>query len=295
MPPGKYVVAVSGGVDSTVLLDVLAKQNDLELVVAHFNHGIREDAGEDEELVRAAAAAKNVPYIYDKVRLGAGASEAAAREARYDFLRRAAKEHNAKIATAHHQDDVLETAILNMLRGTRRLGLSSLQSNEEIVRPLLGVPKKEIIAYANEHHLSWHEDSTNANEKYLRNYVRRNVVPRLGEEGRSKMLAHIQTARELNAEIEALMHDMLRDVATFGRRWFIMLPHDVSLEFLAAFLRRNQLRDFNANELQRLVVAIKTSMPGKRADVHNGALLEIGKTDVKLTTTSSSQNKRFNV
>ncbi len=296
MPPGKYVVAVSGGVDSMVLLDVLVGQTGLELIVAHFNHGIREDADEDERLVREAAAKYDLAYIYDKVRLGAGASEDVARRARYGFLLRVAREHSAKIITAHHQDDVLETAILNILRGTGRRGLSSLRSNEEIVRPLLNVPKKEIMAYAQELGLTWHEDSTNADERYLRNYVRHRIVPRLGKEGRSKMLARLQTAGEHNDEIEMILRELLpQNATTFQRAAFTMLPHDVSLEFLAAILRNNNVRDFNARELQRLVAAIKTLPPGKRVDVHAGDWLEIGKTDVKLTTTSVSQNKRFNV
>src|SRR5690348_16932946 len=107
--PGKYIVAVSGGVDSMVLLNLLAKSKGLDLIIAHFEHGIRSDSKEDLELVRAAAAHYGLPFVWEHGHLGPNASEAAAREARYTFLRRVRAEHAAKaIVTAHHQDDLLE-------------------------------------------------------------------------------------------------------------------------------------------------------------------------------------------
>src|SRR5438445_4950610 len=114
--PGSYAVAVSGGVDSVVLLDILAKRDDLELAVAHFDHGIREDSVEDRHFVEGLAKNYGLPFIYEEGSLGPKSSEAEAREARYKFLRQAQKKAGAKaIITAHHQDDLLETAILNML------------------------------------------------------------------------------------------------------------------------------------------------------------------------------------
>src|SRR5665213_4424111 len=102
--PGKYALAVSGGVDSMALLDMLAKKPGVNLVVAHFNHGIRGDSGHDEKLVKQAAAAYGLIFELGAARLGKGASEAAAREARYDFLNRVMKKHQADaIISAHHQ------------------------------------------------------------------------------------------------------------------------------------------------------------------------------------------------
>jgi tRNA(Ile)-lysidine synthetase-like protein len=127
LPKGRYVVAVSGGVDSVVLLDALSKLPNLELVVAHLDHGIREDSIEDRRFVASLAASYGLVFEYGEGRLGSGASEATAREARYNFLRGVKMKHDAKaIITAHHQDDLIETAILNMLRGTGRKGLTSL-------------------------------------------------------------------------------------------------------------------------------------------------------------------------
>lgn len=157
--PGKYVVAVSGGVDSMALLDLLQAHGDYELVVAHLDHGIRSDSGEDRQLVEQAAEAVGLPFFYKEAKLGAGTSEAAARKVRYAFLNKIkTKQGAAAIITAHHQNDVLETAIINIIRGTGRKGLTSLGSNE-IVRPLLNVSKAALIQYAKKHNLQWREDS----------------------------------------------------------------------------------------------------------------------------------------
>ena len=127
--PGRYVLAVSGGVDSMVLLNLLQQQPDVQLTIAHFDHGIRTDSADDRRLVQAAARFYGLPVVYHEGQLGADASEATARQARYEFLRTVRLVANAKaIITAHHQDDVLETAILNMLRGTGRRGNRSFKS-----------------------------------------------------------------------------------------------------------------------------------------------------------------------
>jgi tRNA(Ile)-lysidine synthetase-like protein len=220
--PGKYVVAVSGGVDSVVLLDLLRMYPGVHVVVAHFDHGIRDDSHLDRAHVQTLAQRYQLPFVYDKGRLGPGASEADARTARYDFLRKAQVASSADaIITAHHQDDVLETAIINLLRGTGRKGLSSLTSGEGIIRPLLEVPKSEIIDYAKRHRLQY-------------------------------------TQGDLD------------------REWFILLPHAVSREVMASWLRGRNIRDFDRHALERLTVAGKTAEHGKVIDIVRGHKMKVG-------------------
>jgi tRNA(Ile)-lysidine synthase len=234
--PGKYVVAVSGGVDSMVLLDLLRQMPGVELVVAHFEHGVRQDSDEDRKMVQATAEKYGLTFVFDRGNLGAGVSEAAAREARYNFLRRVQKEQGARaIITAHHQDDLIETAIVNILRGTGRKGLSALGSGEHLVRPLLNVPKKDLLAYAKAHNLAWHEDSTNADDHYLRNYIRHQIMPRLGKDGRTQIVKHIEQAREANEELDALLAAQKPlSSPELDRRWFISLPYDIAASSTAA-------------------------------------------------------------
>jgi tRNA(Ile)-lysidine synthase len=290
--PGTYVVAVSGGVDSMVLLDLLRQLPGLTLVVAHFEHGIREDSDEDRKLVEATAKQYKLPFVCEHGNLGAGASEATARNVRYDFLRRVQAERGAQaIITAHHQDDLLETAVINMLRGTGRKGLSSLAHSPGIVRPLLHVDKQAILAYAQEHHIVWHEDSTNASDAYLRNYIRHHVMPRLGKSGRSQLLGHVKKAQETNPIIDALLSQDLATHSTDGamdKEWFIELPYDISCEVMATWLRQNSIRTFDRKTIERLVAGAKTVRPGKLLDVNAGYFLKVNKANLQLTSRITS-------
>src|SRR4051812_4288271 len=104
LEPGKYVVAVSGGIDSVVLLDLLCANPALQLVVAHFDHGIREDSAEDAAFVAALATLQGLEFVTGTAQLGAAASEDTARKARYEFLENVRARHGAAgVVTAHHQ------------------------------------------------------------------------------------------------------------------------------------------------------------------------------------------------
>jgi tRNA(Ile)-lysidine synthetase-like protein len=281
---GKYVVAVSGGVDSMVLLDLLRQMSGLELVVAHFDHGIRPDSTEDRELVEAKAKHYGLPFVFEEAKLGKGASEATARQVRYDFLHRVKSENEADaIITAHHQDDMLETAIINLLRGTGRKGLSSLRSTDDIKRPLLNIPKSEIQKYAKKHKLEWREDSTNQDESYLRNYVRHRLLPHLSETEKNRLLQIINQAAETNEQLD---HELLQllpvDAGNLSRKDIIALSHAEARELMAAWLRSNHLRDFDRSTLERMVVAAKTGRPGKQIDVFKKVTMRIGRSDLAL-------------
>jgi tRNA(Ile)-lysidine synthetase-like protein len=280
LPKGTYVVAVSGGVDSMVLLDMLAKKLkpkdkkqklETQLIVAHFDHGVRQDSAQDRELVQHVASQYGLMFVYDQAHLGPGVSEAVARKARYNFLRTV--QHTAAasaIVMAHHQDDMLETAIINILRGTGRKGLSSLKSDGDIIRPLLHLTKKDILDYAKQHKIAWHEDSTNKDDRYLRNYVRHKIITKFDKSQRNQLLKHILDAKKLNAQIDELLINSLHmqpGVNLLDREWFIMLPHAVALEFLAEWLRARGVTDFDSKLLEKLVHAIKTYTAGKRIDI----------------------------
>ena len=292
IPAGKYIVAVSGGVDSMALLHALRACPGLELVVAHFDHGIRPDSAQDRKLVAAAAKEYGLPYMYKTAKLGPMCSEATAREARYAFLRKARQEQGAAaIITAHHQDDMLETAIINLLRGTNRKGLSALASGGELLRPLLDYSKKDLLRYAREHNLRWHEDSTNADERYLRNYVRRNILTRFGEAGKAALLEKVRQARKINDQTDTLLNrdlDLQPALDTLKRKWYVQLPHAVASEMMATWLRRNGIISFDRVLIDRLVIAAKTARPGKRADVNAAYVLEIERDNLKITVRKRS-------
>jgi tRNA(Ile)-lysidine synthase len=283
---GKYVMAVSGGVDSVALLHMLQQQDGLELVVAHFDHGMRADAVKDRLFVQELAKNLGLPFVYEEGNLGEGSSEAKAREARYKFLRQVLREKRATvIITAHHQDDVLETAIINMLRGTGRKGLTALKNQPDILRPLLKVSKNELITYAKKHRLQWREDSTNQNTNYLRNYVRHRILPRLEASGRADLVNMLTKMEVTNRELDAILADelgMQTGAQRLNREWFNQLPHSVAREVLAAWLRANGDRGFDSQTLERLVVAAKVARPGKVFPVQKQLVLQVRKSDLAL-------------
>jgi tRNA(Ile)-lysidine synthase len=289
--PGRYVVAVSGGVDSMVLLHLLhqmslAPHQSWWLTVAHFDHGIRDDSAEDRRLVQAAARQYGLPFVYDQGRLGPGTSEATARQARYAFLYQVLGAGGAQaIVTAHHQDDVLETAILNLLRGAGRKGLTSLSSRPHMLRPLLSVPKAALLDYARTHDLSWREDSTNRNQRYARNYVRHRLLPRFTPSNRQALWSIIVKQQAVNRQLDQVLANQLhlQSVAgTIDRRWFNQLPHAVAKEVIATWLRANEERQFDSRLLERLVVQAKVAAPGREFSLSKRHSLRISRTYLAL-------------
>lgn len=271
LAPGRYIIAVSGGVDSMVLLDILRQLPDVSLVVAHVDHGIRKDSYVDKTLVEHVAMSHNLEFTTIKLALGEGVSEDKAREARYKFLRHTMQaRHASAIITAHHKDDVLETAILNMLRGTGWRGLSSLRSGGDMLRPLLEVSKTEIMAYAQKYNLAWREDSTNVDLRYARNYIRHKLLPRMPQLARQNLQEIIVRQNQLAMHIDQAINDwlaenatLLKTRATLPRYQLIMLPDNVAHEVLQAVLRQTIGKSLPRPLVSKMLLFAKVAKAGK--------------------------------
>jgi tRNA(Ile)-lysidine synthase len=251
-----YIVAVSGGVDSVVLLNMMAKlKKTNRIIVAHFDHGIRNESVQDARFVEALATQYDLPFESRREDLGERASEALARERRYMFLHELAKRYSAKIVTAHHQDDLIETIAINLHRGTGWRGLSVF-ANEEVLRPLIAKRKSELYDYACTHQLEWVEDETNQTDSYLRNRLRRRLST-LSNEMISSLLDLRNDQVFLRYQIE---NELLRFKAVRSRYFFIMIPEKVALEFLRAQTNARMTRP----QLQEVLHAIKAARPGAR-------------------------------
>jgi len=280
--PGKYVVAVSGGVDSMVLLDLLCRQDDIELIVAHFDHGIRADSGKDRKLVGSVAKKHKLIFKTASGHLGNGASEEQARNARYLFLNKVKDSCGTRaIITAHHQDDLIETAILNLLRGSGRLGLSSMLNSKEILHPLISFSKQDILAYAKKAGITWREDSSNVDTKYLRNYVRINIIPKLTDVKKQELLNNAERVAEKMQETETLIATLSQSISSYGeidRSKYLVVPSPLDKELIAYWLRREGIRDFDRKTIERLCLGLKTARANTRLDIAKGLNLEIGTT-----------------
>ncbi len=255
--PKKYLIAVSGGVDSVVLLDMLAKKHK-NILVAHFDHGIREDSKEDAIFVRQLAVKYGVKFFTKREELGANASEEKARRARYKFLRELSEKQNATIVTAHHLDDVVETIIINMVRGTGWRGLAVLNA-EDIYRPLINFKKQEIINYAKQNNLKWREDSTNSLNVYMRNIVRHKID--LSNEQKNELQILHQEQIRLAKEIKSEMTSLLKSIKNDNKisRYFINSIDQASAYEIIRELTKGEL---TPSQIDSVINAIKTQRNG---------------------------------
>ncbi len=270
----KVVVAVSGGVDSVVLLDMLAKKGEHELVVAHFDHGMREDSASDARFVVALAERYGAPCEVRRESLD-GASEERARSRRYAFLFSVAKRHGAKLATAHHVDDVVETVALNIVRGTRWRGLAGM-SDERIWRPLTKRTKSELIEYALGERLEWVEDETNRQTVYTRNRLRQKLA-RLPRDQQLQIYQLWSSQQDLRREIS---REIEQGHFPIFRRYFItMVDKTVARELLYDAVLNRCGVSLLGRQLDYLWLAIKTGKVHTRWHIGQGITVELGRED----------------
>lgn len=268
----KYLLAISGGVDSVVLLHKLAQSGGHELTVAHFDHGIRPDSAADARFVEALAAQYGLPFTGMREELGEKASEELARRRRYGFLRGEAEKRQARLVTAHHADDVIETIAINMQRGTGWRGLAVLDA-ADVTRPLLNKTKQEIRGYALAHRLEWVEDSTNGEDRYLRNRLRRRIARVLSYEDKRSVLnawqRQLRAKQEIDAELAVLTE------TNGGSRYFLTQVSPLEgCELLRYIVQREGGVSMTRPQAERALVAVKTARPGSSFDIAEGVTLQ---------------------
>jgi tRNA(Ile)-lysidine synthase len=186
-PGDKVIIALSGGPDSVTLLDIMdsiSKELDISLVVAHFNHGLRDTEDEAEtRLVRDISESMGLSIEIQKashLTINDSSIEEKAREARYRFLESVMEKHGAqKIAMGHNLNDQAETVLMRILRGSGPSGLAGIPPVRDgrIIRPLIGIKREEIMSYLKERELKYAIDSSNRDTKYLRNRIRIELLP----------------------------------------------------------------------------------------------------------------------
>ncbi|HEX9562942.1 MAG TPA: tRNA lysidine(34) synthetase TilS, partial [Gemmatimonadaceae bacterium] len=209
----RLVLAVSGGIDSAVLLDAITRLRSPahHLVVATVDHGTGEAATDAVALTVATAAAHRIPAITERLRPGP-ATEAEWRRRRWLFLRQLAAREDAVIVTAHTRDDQIETVVMRLLRGAGARGLAGLYAPSSIERPLLSASRADVMYYASRRRVAWVDDPSNLSVAYLRNRVRLNLLPairavRPAFDNEILDLAH--RAAQLRARVEEVAASMI--------------------------------------------------------------------------------------
>ena len=215
----RILLAVSGGIDSMVMCELFLKSN-YKLGIAHANFSLRgKESDDDEKFVKKYAEKNNIPFFTQKFKTKNTATnkkesiQLTARKLRYEWLEKIREENNFDyITTAHHLNDNVETFIMNLSRGTGISGLHGiLPKNDKIIRPLLFAAKEEIEQFATANKISYRNDSSNASDKYTRNYVRHHVIPPLTKiypaliQNVGKTIDHL-------AQTETLVHNYIKQL-----------------------------------------------------------------------------------
>lgn len=218
----RILAAVSGGIDSSVMVHMLHKAG-VDFAIAHCNFGLRgEESDADEIFVKKLAKKYKVPFYVQHFETLAFATtekisiQMAARALRYEwFYKLLEQEGYDYVATAHHMNDLAETVLLNITKGTGIAGFHGiLPKNNKVIRPILFMEKDDILEYTASQQLIWREDSSNSSNKYQRNLLRNEVIPKLKEINPNFENTLNQTAEKITG-IEAWF---LNQVQQLGQR-----------------------------------------------------------------------------
>lgn len=273
-PGDRVICAVSGGTDSVALLVALylLRENlGITLEAAHFNHRLRgEESDGDEAFVKALCDRYEIPLHLGSGQIVPGKKglEAAAREARYAFLRGLP----GKIATAHTADDNAETVLLHLVRGTGLKGLGGIAPvNGRVIRPMLTVTRREVELFSAEYALPHREDSTNATDLFLRNRIRRKVMPLLAQENPS--LAETMSTMALGLrEDEKYLSQMAGEALPAVTELREMHPA-LRVRALERFLKENGVPEPEKRHIALMEQLVFSDKPSARADFPGGVVI----------------------
>jgi tRNA(Ile)-lysidine synthase len=268
----KIILGISGGPDSTCLLDVfskLQKKYKLELAIAHVNYHLRgKDSEKDEQFVEKLAEEYNLSLDILEAHIEKkDKSEEKLRDVRYAFFEEIRKENKFDlIAVAHNCDDQAETVLMRLIRGTGLNGLSAMQAkNGKIIRPLLEIPRKEIITYLKANNLSYRIDKTNKQTIYLRNKIRNKLIPYL-EKNYNPNLKQVlaksaKTFGEDYAVIEELTEKFWEENKTLSAKKILALPVAIQKRILQKALAQKKPASAHENftQIEEILKALKST------------------------------------
>lgn len=265
-----FILAVSGGLDSMVLLSVFLKlKPQARIKVAHYHHGAIDNnttnKSQEEYRNRALEIVKHKISNLDKSNVtfcsakspDILSSEELMRNSRWSYLR-SLKTSDEVFVTAHHLDDRLETMLLKMIRGTGVDGLLLFKTwNQEVFRPFLDISKSDLLEYAEDHKISWVEDPSNTEDHYLRNWLREKWLKELdqklshGSENLAKSLLRIIEGLNESQTFE-LVFASESESRSLSRGWYVSLSKSDQFRSLALFLKKHQIYDFTTGQLEEI-------------------------------------------
>lgn len=216
------IVGVSAGPDSMALLDMLKKSSIAKIVCAHINHNVRKESDEEEEYLREYCNKSNI--IFESIKIDSWEKnnfENEARTKRYQFYEELLKKYNShNLFLAHHGDDLIETVLMKIIRGSNLEGYAGIKmysflENYKIIRPLLSLTKEDILKYNKDNNIKYYIDKSNSDTLYTRNRLRKNILPLLKEENKDihiKFLKYSNTLEDYYNYVEYLTKDKIKKI-----------------------------------------------------------------------------------
>ena len=278
----KKILAVSGGIDSMVLLDIFYKKEPENILVAHFNHGTRDSADLDMTFVENKCKNLKIPFEYSKLILGEGVSEEEARQKRYEFLYHVANKYHGIIYTAHHLDDMIESVAINLIRGTGWRGLTYF--------------KQDILRYAAVNQIKFRQDPTNYSDNYLRNRIRERLKE-CSLDLRKMIIKKCLEQKEIREQIESLNFEICNRLLindTYNkqkassssnlkfRKDFFTKEDEVILEEILRYICLKKSIALTRPQFDDFIYAIKTYKTNKKFNLPKDKMAVIGRDFVTL-------------
>lgn len=309
----KIVIGLSGGPDSMCLLDILKSLNlELNIICAHINHNIRLESDEEAQFLIEYCQNNNLlieTTKFDKKSKDANYTEAELREKRYKYFEKIVKKYNAQyLFTAHHGDDLVETILMRITRGSNIKGYSGFQintkkDNYQIIRPLIYLTKEEIINYNNEHNIPSVEDKTNCSSKYTRNRYRKKILPFLKEENKNVHLKYLKFSSELSdyynfvdeeveKELNKRYKNNILDISNYNK-----LPKLLQSKIIEKILDdnyENNLYLVSDKHLYLILNIINSSRPNIQINLPDNLKVKKSYNKLKITR-NNDENLKYNI
>ena len=274
----KMVIACSCGVDSSVLLDVALNLFEKEnIIVAHVNHNKRKESVLEQEYIESFCKNKGIKlHVLTLEKEYVGNFQEWAREKRYEFFKKVAKETGAKyILLAHHANDLLETILMRLtkqssLKGYAGIEQCTLNDDVYIYRPFLYTPKDKLIEYAKQNNITYFEDSSNSLDDYTRNRIRHHVIPLLLEENPNLFEAvkkYSETILSANKLLEKVKLEFIENKVTvnnnsvsFKTDDLLSLDEDIRIHVLFRVLRKYSLSRVCLDDIYKQIISKKQNI-----------------------------------
>ena len=280
------VVACSGGPDSMCLLNLINKlktTKNITVICAHVNHKLRTESEKEAELVHRYCQENNIIFELLEITdyLNGAFSEEDARKRRYEFFKQIVTKYKAKyLLTAHHGDDLIETVLMRMTRGSNLSGYAGIKQistneNYQILRPLLTTTKEEIIKYNKENNIPYAVDISNDNLKYTRNRYRHTILPFLKKEDKNIHLKYLKFSKELNEydnfvseyiKNKKLIVDNLVDINKINLESIFIKKK--TIELIVKEIQKKDYFDINDNQMLEILKLLDKN--NKSIDLNNG-------------------------